>query len=319
MTIAQACRTGLVLISHGSPSQPWNQTMERVADSVKKVLGTRSYNPFQQVKLAHLEFAKPDIAEVCESFETAGCDRIVAYPLFISVSSHSDMDIPNALNIRYHDHSDSEIRRYTGRLPVTLTSPMDHGPILPKMVSECASEISKNPESESAIILSHGGGCEHFWEHMHRRVAMSVTERTGIKDVKWLGVQTGRSPRSQDKLVNAINEILKNDASRRILILSCFGGLSGSQFIERINQGLQKRHLPTLPSSSISGCSGWINRDQVIEEIANVAQRAAAAASGHSLPNENGLHALDEYPPYNPPYYLTRDRPDRTDRSPSAH
>jgi len=292
--------------------------MERVVESVKKVLSGRTYNPFKQIKLAHLEFAKPEVAEVCESFETDGCDRIIAYPLFISVSSHSEMDIPNALNIRYHDHSDSDIRRYTGHLPVTLTAPMDHGPILPQMVSECAAEISKSPESESAIILSHGGGCEHFWEHMHRRVAMSVTEKTGIKDVTWLGVQTGRSPQSQDKLVNAVSNILNKDSNRRILILSCFGGLSGSQFIDRINQGLIKRNLPAL-HANVTGCSGWINRAPVVEEIANVVQRAAAAASGHNLPDSNGLHAEGEYPPYNPPYYLTRDRPDRTDRSPSAH
>jgi sirohydrochlorin ferrochelatase len=311
MTISQACRTGLVLISHGSPSPPWNKTMERVAESVRKALASKNYNPFRDIKLAHLEFAKPDIAEVCEQFEADGCDRIVAYPLFISVSSHSEKDIPNALNNRYHDHADEEIRRYTGKLPVTLATPMDHGPLLPRIVSDCATEISSNPTEESAIILSHGGGCEHFWEHMHRRVAMAVTEKTGIQDVTWLGVQTGRSPQSQDRLVSAIEAVRnRTSISRRILILSCFGGLSGTQFIERINQGLEKRNLSHLPDNVI-GCSGWVNREPVIEEIASVVQRAAAAASGVKLPDANGLHPEHEYPPYDPPYWLTRDRPDR--------
>ena len=285
--------------------------MERVAESVRKALAAKSYNPFREVKLAHLEFAKPDIAEVCDQFEASGCERIVAYPLFISVSSHSEKDIPNALNIRYHDHADDDIRRYLGKLPVTLTTPMDHGPLLPRIVSECATEISESPENESAIILSHGGGCEHFWEHMHRRVAMAVTEKTGIQDVSWLGVQTGRSPQSQDRLVSAIEAIRsRTSPSRRILVLSCFGGLSGTQFIERINQGLGKRNLPSLPQNVI-GCSGWVNRPPVIDEIVSVVQRAAAAASGFKLPDSNGLHAEEEYPPYDPPYWLTRDRPDR--------
>ena len=285
--------------------------MERVADSVRKALASKTYNPFREVKLAHLEFAKPDIAEVCEQFEANGCDRIVAYPLFISVSSHSEKDIPNALNIRYHDHADSDIRRYLGKLPVTLTTPMDHGPLLPRIVSECAKEISNSPESESAIILSHGGGCEHFWEHMHRRVAMAVTEKTEIQDVSWLGVQTGRSPQSQDRLVSAIEAIrARTSSSRRILILSCFGGLSGTQFMERINQGLSKRNLSSLPENVV-GCSGWVNRPPVIDEIVSVVQRAAAASSGLKLPDSNGLHAEEDYPPYDPPYWLTRDRPDR--------
>jgi sirohydrochlorin ferrochelatase len=286
--------------------------MERVADSVLNAMKARSYNPFQSIKLAHLEFAKPSIAEVCEGFEAEGCDRIIAYPLFISVSSHSERDIPNALNIRYHDHGDPDIRRYTGKLPVTYTAPMDHGPILPHMVAECAKEISFDPSRESALILSHGGGCEHFWEHMHRRVAAEVTKATGVDDVSWLAVSTGRSAESQDKLAQAVADIKAKDLTRRILILSCFGGLSGTQFLERINQGLTKRNLS--PLEGLVGCSGWINRAPVVEEIANVVQRAAAAALGHSIADieqMTKLPAKDQFPPYNPPFWLTKDRPGR--------
>ena len=309
MTLSSARRTGLVLISHGSPSLPWNQTMERVCESVKKVLAGRTFNPFKTVKLAHLEFAAPNIADTCDSFEADNCDRIVAYPLFISVSSHSERDIPNALNIRYHDHSDPEIRRYTGKLPVTYTAPMDHGPILPQMVGECAQEISTEPTNETALILSHGGGCEHFWEHMHRRAATSVTSATGIKDVSWIAVQTGRSPESQDRLADAVTDIRSKEPNRRILILSCFGGLSGSEFIDRVNQGLVRRKKPAL--EGLVGCSGWINRQPVIEEICNVVQRATAAASGITMDEPNQAPGKEEFPPYNPPFWLTKDRADR--------
>lgn len=284
--------------------------MERVTESVKKALATRSYNPFKSVQLAHLEFAKPDIAEACDGIETQGCERIVAYPLFISVSSHSERDIPNALNIRYHDHSDPDIRRYTGKLPVTYTAPMDHGPILPRMVAECAKEISQDSANETAIILSHGGGCEHFWEHMHRRVANAVTESTGVSNVTWIAVQTGRSPESQDRLVKAIAAIKSERPNERILILSCFGGLSGTQFLERVNQGLAKRNQPSL-GEGLVGCSGWINRPPVIEEIVSVVQRAAAAANGVTIDGDSGMHPKEEHPPYNPPFWLTKDRPDR--------
>lgn len=284
--------------------------MERVTESVKKALATRSYNPFKSVQLANLEFAKPDIAEACDGMETQGCERIVAYPLFISVSSHSERDIPNALNIRYHDHSDPDIRRYTGKLPVTYTAPMDHGPILPRMVAECAKEISRDSANETAIILSHGGGCEHFWEHMHRRVANAITESTGVTNVSWIPVQTGRSPESQDRLVKAIGAIKSERPNDRILILSCFGGLSGTQFLERVNQGLAKRNQPSL-GEGLVGCSGWINRPPVIEEIVSVVQRAAAAANGVTMDGDNGMHSKEEHPPYNPPFWLTKDRPDR--------
>lgn len=279
--------------------------MENVRDGVKKVLESRSFNPFLDVKLGHLEFASPRIADVCDEFEKLGCSRIIAYPLFISVSSHSERDIPNALNIRFHDHSDEDIRRYTGSLPVTMTTPMDHGPLLPQMVSQCASEISTTPESESVIILSHGGGCEHFWEHMHRRVAHAVRDATGIAQVSWLPVQTGRSPESQDRLAESVRLAQSNGATN-VLLLSCFGGLSGKEFIARVNDGLTKRGKS--PLSGVTGCNGWTSRQPVLEEIADVAQRSAAAACGLG-PIPSSTAPVGEFPPYDPPFWLTRDRP----------
>lgn len=269
--------------------------MERVADAVKSKLSEDSLSVFSNVQLAHLEFVKPDIADVCDSMELAGCSRIVAYPLFISVSSHSERDIPNALNVRYHDFADPDIRRYTGNAPITYTCPLDHGPVLPLVVAECASEISLNPETESVLILSHGGGCEHFWEHMHRRVAQAVTDTVKISNVHWMTVQTGRSPQSQDALVDKLHAIGGTD---KILILSCFGGLSGTQFIERISQGLVRRNKPSLESlfaDRLVGCKGWIEKPCVIEEIVSVVNRAAGASTGAKLVKES-------YPPYNPPF-----------------
>ena len=215
-------RIGLLLISHGSPSQPWNATMERVAGAVEKVLKSRRSNLF--VKLSHLEFAKPDIADGCDSFEREGCDRILAYPLFISVSGHSEKDIPNALNIRYHDYADSEIRRYLGNVPVTYACPLDHGPVLPAVVAECASELSEDPANETVLVLSHGGGCDHFWNHMHARVAAAIRASTGISSIESVAVGTGRAPARQDRLAQGVGEAL----------LGCSGWIERPAAIEEI-------------------------------------------------------------------------------------
>lgn len=56
-------------------------------------------------------------------------DHVIAVPVFISVSSHSERDIPNCLNTRFMPERDDEMRRYTGRLPITYTCGLDHGKV----------------------------------------------------------------------------------------------------------------------------------------------------------------------------------------------
>jgi len=104
---------------------------------------------------------------------------VVAIPVFISISSHSERDIPNCLNTRFHPARDDEMRRYLGRLPITYTVGMDHGrsDVLTNLVTDNAVELCSkynldDPENDgvAVITVSHGDGCEHFWGHMHARI-----------------------------------------------------------------------------------------------------------------------------------------------------
>jgi len=289
-------KVGLILISHGSPSKEWNTVMEEAAARVAEYLETTGGNPFSCVKLAHLEFVAPSIADVCDSFESAGIERIIALPIFISISSHTNLDIPNALNIGFNLDCDSKIRRYLGNVPITLCPPLDHGPVLPLVISECASAISLSPEREAALILSHGDGCEHFWNHLHRRIAASITQSTGIEDVSWVIVQTGRSEAAKNRFKVKVDEILARGCDR-LLILSCFTGLSGKQFIDRLTP------KSCTKDPRLVGDLGWDGHPAVISQLAHYACQAAKAVGGEELiePDAKSL------PPYNPPFWLTRD------------
>ena len=289
---------GLVLISHGSPSQEWNAGMEAMACRVREALDSTGSNPFEIVKLAHLEFAKPTIADVCDEFESSGIDRIIALPIFISISSHTNLDIPNALNIGFNLDHETDIRRYLGRLPITLCPPLDHGSVLPLVISECAKDISVSPVTESALILSHGDGCEHFWNHLHRRIAASVTAVTGIQNVSWVVVQTGRSEASKERFKAKVDEMLSNGCEK-LLLLSCFTGLSGSQFLQRLTP------RGGVADTRLIGDNGWASHPAVAEQMAHYAIKAAKAVQGEveELKDED----KKKLPPYNPPFWLTRD------------
>ena len=296
-------KLGLVLISHGSPSAEWNAGMEAIAERVRQELQDSSIeSPFEIVKLAHLEFVAPSIADVCDEFETAGIDRIFALPIFISISSHTGLDIPNALNIQYHVNSDPKIRRYLGKVPITLCPPLDHGSMLPEVIADAAAAISANPTMESAVLLSHGDGCEHFWNHLHRRVAHAVTAKTGIKEVSWAIVQTGRSDAAKQRYRETVQAALVN--KERVLVLSCFTGLSGSQFLVRLARG--------EADPRIVGCKGWADHPALARQIAAVACVAArdCVSRDKNVESKETSDVMDEkeQPPYNPPFYLTRDR-----------
>ena len=80
-------RTALVVIAHGSPSEDWNR---------------QDMPGIDYIRVALMEFARPDIASVIRDCERERIDTVFALPLFISPSGHSEDDIPNILGLKYN-------------------------------------------------------------------------------------------------------------------------------------------------------------------------------------------------------------------------
>lgn len=205
--------TALLLISHGSPSPEWNDSQMQLLQRVEQRLH-KDGAEFASVKWGWLEFAEPDIKGAMDELEhqhlhqlpshaqgsaraAPKIDHVVAVPVFISISSHSERDIPNCLNTRFMPARDDEMRRYIGRLPVTYACPMDHGrtEVLEEIVADSAQRLCAPQRSgtTAVICVSHGDGCEHFWGHLHSRVAKAIGNRVpGLKWNTWCYIQTLR-------------------------------------------------------------------------------------------------------------------------------
>ncbi|KAF4681285.1 hypothetical protein FOZ60_012275 [Perkinsus olseni] len=221
-------RIGLILIDHGSPSPVWNKSHEDLLPKVEEELERRGLaSMFYAVRWCHMEFVQPSVAETMNKLEAEGVSRVIATPVFISVSSHSERDLPNILNIRFHPDQDSEMVRYTGHVPVTLCTPLDHQyGLLPKVIAQQAVDMmadGRDPTRTAAVVLSHGDGCEHFWQHLHRAINDLVIERTGIKSCEGLYVQTLRSPAAQRRLRDYCREAMAGVDT--LLVLTAFNGL----------------------------------------------------------------------------------------------
>ncbi|KAF4746653.1 hypothetical protein FOZ62_016021 [Perkinsus olseni] len=315
-----APKVGLIFIDHGAPMPPWNKAHEEMLPAIEKELGEEGYGGvFAALRWCHMEFAEPDIKTTMNRLEAEGMDRVVAIPIFTSVSSHSERDLPNALNIRYHPDQDPKIPRYVGSLPVTMCTPLDHQhDVLPTIIAEQAKEMlqeMRDPSRTAVLVLSHGDGCEHFWQHLHRRINEEVLRSAGVRSCEGLYVQTVRSPQSQRRVYRHVSELLSEEGVGEVMVLSASNGTTGASYVQRINKGLHSRGEPGLPDA-VHGCTeSFLKHPLLIKALVRTAVGAYKVSLGlEPVPSLQGDESK-MVPPYNPPFWLTRDiEPDFNDR-----
>ncbi|EER05754.1 Sirohydrochlorin cobaltochelatase, putative [Perkinsus marinus ATCC 50983] len=304
-------RVGLILIDHGSPSSAWNKSHEELLPKIEEELSRRGLESmFSAIRWCHMEFVQPSVAETMNELEREGISRVIALPVFISVSSHTERDLPNILNIRFHPDQDTDMVRYTGNVPVTLCTPLDHQHgLLPEVIAQQAVELMMteglNPCTTGAVILSHGDGCEHFWQHMHRSINNRVIERTDMKSCEGLYVQTMRSPQAQRRFREYCKKVLSEVDT--LLVLAAFNGTSGATFVKRADDSLQRRNEEGLPLGVLGCPTIFLSNPAMVSTLVDCAVQACQVSTGRKgLPelNEDEKKAL---PPYNPPFWLTRD------------
>ncbi|MDO5854083.1 MAG: CbiX/SirB N-terminal domain-containing protein [Thermoplasmata archaeon] len=88
---ADPADTSVLLIGHGSPDGFNRSTLDLNAGYVADA-GYRVHRCFN-------EFERPDIAEGLAEAEADGCGTILAIPMFVSSSHHSEVEIPEGLGL----------------------------------------------------------------------------------------------------------------------------------------------------------------------------------------------------------------------------
>jgi sirohydrochlorin ferrochelatase len=83
-------RTALLLIAHGSREPAANDDLRRLADEL------RATGHFSAVVASFLELAEPDIDAGATACITAGADRVILVPYFLSAGVHMNRDLTAA-------------------------------------------------------------------------------------------------------------------------------------------------------------------------------------------------------------------------------
>lgn len=272
-------KPGLLIIAHGSPMPEWNQPVielgEKVAAQVEK------NGRFSAVRTVFLEFAEPDIVWGVTELENAGCDRIIAIPLFIAPSSHTHFDVPAVLGLYTSAEIKSIIADEGGRIakpkvPITLTHTLDESDLLQRFALDEVRLLSKNPDDEAIIVIMHG--CDDHDNLVTRkalRVASFCCGKTGINYADWGFAAVGQTyfEECMPAIINASNE------KEKVIVLGLYVSSSADDIHNRAmsmaNDMFSKMMKEALKDKSIVfSTNNLVNYPPTLQWVINTAENA---------------------------------------------
>ena len=105
----------IVIVDHGSRSEPANAVVVEVARLVQVRAGAET-----AVRFAHLELAEPSLPAVIDECVAAGALSVSVQPFFLAPGKHAGRDIPElgAAAQRRHPHVRFELGRVIGADPL---------------------------------------------------------------------------------------------------------------------------------------------------------------------------------------------------------
>jgi hypothetical protein len=151
-----------------------------------------------------------------KAFDAEGFDEVIIVPLFISVSAHTNTDIPHIVGLTHDLKAVERLRErenievYKPRAKVTITSTLDATVFLTKNIITRTKRLLKDADGKNFGVTLAAYGDIAFneqWEGLMTSVGKSLMAETGIDMVNyaWSGHLVNYSI---DPTKNAINQVL---------------------------------------------------------------------------------------------------------------
>jgi cobalamin biosynthesis Co2+ chelatase CbiK len=217
-------KAGLLIITHGSPSNQWNQLIFDLENQVKKSLKIKKITDFDEVRVAFMEFTGPSISAVVKDMEDKGINTIFALPLFIAPSEHSLYEIPTVLGLYYDEKTVSELEEkkitcVETNVKITLGLSLDFKNVIKNILLDKVRQISDNPKEEALVILAHGDeNFNNIWEKLINETGGFISEQIGIEyfDKAFVGI-------GQSFDVNGVKPILRAAGEKeRVIVMGMY-------------------------------------------------------------------------------------------------
>ena len=117
--------TAVVIFAHGSSIESANDSVRRIAESVRREAG------FEIVEAAFLEQGRPDLAGAVAAAVAQGATSIVVVPYFLTLGIHLQRDLPNIVGSLARIHKGVEIH---------VAPPLEGHPALSEILKQRAQE-----------------------------------------------------------------------------------------------------------------------------------------------------------------------------------
>lgn len=137
-------KMAVLLLGHGSPVSPANDTLKTVAMMVKERGG------FLQVVPAYLQFGRPDFMEAIEEVVRDGIKKVIIQPYFLYRGAHVSKDLPGLIE---------EAKRRHPYLELILAP---HLGLHHKLVEVAIERIKEAVSQESRVTTPHPIEAESF-------------------------------------------------------------------------------------------------------------------------------------------------------------
>lgn len=205
-------KTGVLLVSHGSPSKTWRDALFEFEKSVTPEI--LADGRVSGIKTAFMEYTEPSIASRLKEFDSEGYGNIVVVPLFLTVSPHSFDDLPTIMGQKEDPQSMEtlkleKIERYKPSAAIHMTPLLDFGDALRKNVVRRVKALSANPSEEGLVLIGYGDEAyEKEWKDLFDKVGAAVKQETGIDAFShaWCGHIVRYRP---DSTTAAVKRMLK--------------------------------------------------------------------------------------------------------------
>lgn len=213
-------KVGVLIVSHGSHSKQWRQTLLDVGDNVRPNI-LKNEKIFA-VRSAFMEYSGPSIADQLKKFDEEDYSEVIVVPLFLTVSSHTADDIQNIVGIKSNPDvlknlKEEKIEVYKPKARVTVTPLLDFPGYLKKNVAKRYKALSKNPGNEGVVLIAYGSTpYNQQWIELINDIGKYLKLNAEVENISY--AWCGHIVRySSEPTTNAINQILEMEQSAVVI------------------------------------------------------------------------------------------------------
>ncbi|MBZ0254765.1 hypothetical protein K8I31_01800 [bacterium] len=205
-----------LIVAHGSRSQAWNNAVAEFAQQANETC--HELGAFSGASACFMEFGRPSIPETIQALSQSHSE-VIAQPLFLSVSQHVTVDIPNEFSsaAKQIDSDENQTRYQCGGCKIRLLTP----PQAPELLAgNAARRIDAHTQltPQDAVLFVYYGTKSYLpaWDALAQSTIDNLRDEfPGVK-MTWCyaGDMVGFS---SDPLANLIDK-LTQECSRIVIL-----------------------------------------------------------------------------------------------------